>query len=222
MGNSAIWGPVADGLLVVGLTGGIASGKTEVTSRLVDLGAMVVDADQVARDVTVPGTDVFKRLVDEFGPEILGAEGAIDRPSLAEKVFGNESRRQLLNSITHPAIFAEIVGRVQEYGKGLGPGDVPAVVVDAALIVDIGASGVFDLLVVVTSEEKTRVRRLTGKRGMSEEEARARVASQIMDRERIASADIVIENNGSIDELKETVDRVWDEVVLRASFHEHG
>ena len=222
MGNSAIWGPAADGLLVVGLTGGIASGKTEVTSRLVALGAMVVDADQVARDVTVPGTDVFRRLVDEFGPGILGAEGGIDRPALAEKVFGNESRRQLLNSITHPAIFAEIVSQVREHGESLGPEDVPAVVIDAALIVDIGASGMFDFLIVVTAEEKTRVSRLTGKRGMSEEDARGRVASQITDRERIASADIVIENNGSIDELKETVDRVWDEVVRRASFHEYG
>ncbi len=219
MGNSAIWGPAADGLLIVGLTGGIASGKTEVTSRLVALGAMVVDADQVAREVTVPGTEVFRRLVGEFGRGILGAEGGIDRPALAEKVFGNESRRQLLNSITHPAIFAEIVSRVREYGESLGPGDVPVVVVDAALIVDIGASGMFDLLVVVTAEEKTRIRRLTGKRGMCEEDARGRVASQITDRERIDSADIVIENNGSIEELKETVDRVWNEILGARSGH---
>jgi len=215
VGNPAIWGSAADDLLVVGLTGGIASGKTEVTTRLVALGAMVVDADQVARDLTVPGTDVFKRLVDEFGPGILGAEGGIDRQALAEKVFGNESRRQILNSITHPAIFAEIIRQVRVYGENLGPGDVPAVVVDAALIVDIGASGMFDFLIVVTAEEKTRIGRLTGKREMSEEDACGRVASQITDNERIASADTVIVNDGNIDELKETVDRVWDEVVRR-------
>jgi len=213
---SGIWGPAAEGLLIVGLTGGIATGKTEVTSRLISLGAMVVDADRVARDVTLPGTEVYKRIVDEFGPEILDTNGGIDRPALAGKVFGNESRRRLLNSITHPAIFAEIIRRVQEYGERRGPGEVPAVVIDAALIVDVGASGMFDLIIVVTADEETRIRRLTGPRGMSEEDARGRVASQIADSGRLASGDIVIENKGSIDELEETVDSVWDEVARRA------
>lgn len=212
MGNPEIWGSGADELLVIGLTGGIASGKSEVTSRLATLGAMIVDADSVAREVTVPGTDTFERILDEFGPVILDRNGTIDRLELAARVFGDERKRQFLNSVTHPAIFTEIMRKVEEYGQKRKPGDVPAVVVDAALIVDIGASEMFDLLAVVVADEEERVRRLTGTRGMSEDDSRRRVESQIDDSSRIALADIVIDNNGSIEELYRKVDEFWDEV----------
>lgn len=216
MVKPGIWGPAEGGLLIVGLTGGIAAGKTEVTSELRSLGAMVVDADQVARDLTVPGSEVNRKLVENFGPDILDSRGNIDRQALAGKVFGNEKKRQLLNSITHPAIFTEIIRKVQEYSESMEPGNVPAVIIDAALIVDIGVSSMFDLLIVVTADEYTRVGRLTGTREMSEENARRRVASQVSDTKRLSSADLVIENNGTIDELKIAVARAWEDVARRA------
>jgi dephospho-CoA kinase len=216
MGHSEVWGPAGDRLMVVGLTGGIASGKTEVAHELVRLGALVVDADQVAREVTMPGTPVLKGLVDRFGEGILDGSGQLDRAALARLVFGDEEKLRLINSLTHPAIFSEIMKRVTARAESLSPDDVPAAVVDAALIVDVGASSVFDLLLVVTAETELRVARLTDDRGMSEEESRERIASQVPDSKRVEMADLVIENNGTLDELRSRVGEAWRQVELRS------
>lgn len=216
MNRSEIWGPAADRLLIVGLTGGIASGKTEVADELVRLGATVIDADEVTRQVTLPGTDVHRDLVERFGNGILDNEGRVDRTALSRIVFGDESKRQLLNSITHPAIFKTILGDVNRCAEGLGPEDAPVVVIDAALIVDIGVSGIFDLILLVTADDDVRLSRLLDKRGMAEQEARARIASQVPDSKRRENSDIVIENNGIVEQLRSKVQAAWEEICRRS------
>ena len=216
MGHSEVWGPAGERLLIVGLTGGIASGKTEVDRELIHLGALVVDADQVARDVVGCGTPTYRRLLNEFGEGILGADGEIDRAALAGMVFGKPEKLQLINGITHPAIFQKMLRLVSEYAEGLGPEKAPVAVLDAALIVDTGVSGVFDMLIVVTADEGLRVKRLVEMREMDEAEARSRIASQVPDARRVEMADIVIENNGSIEELRHGVSEAWEDIVGRA------
>lgn len=216
MVHSDVWGPASEKLMIVGLTGGIASGKTEVAGELIKLGACVIDADEVAREVTIPGRKAYDQLVQNFGDCILDDSGKIDRAALADIVFTDTGKRKLVNSITHPAIFAEIARRLSDFAEKLEPGDVPAAVVDAALIVDIGASGVFDSLLVVTADEDTRVRRLAAQRGMSESDSRSRIASQVTDTERIKIADFVIENNGSLEQLRRTVRDIWQQIERKA------
>lgn len=216
MGHAEVWGPAGEHLLVVGLTGGIASGKSEVDRELERLGALVIDADAVARDVVEIGTPGHDAVVKAFGDRVLDASGAIDRPALADIIFSDEDSRKLLNSITHPAIFQEMIRRVTEYADNRAPEEVPAVVLDAALIVDTGVTGVFDLLVVVTAGEATRVTRLVETRGMSEAEARGRIASQVSDSRRAKMADLTIINDGTVEELKDRVGDVWEEIGRRA------
>lgn len=216
MGHCEVWGPAGDRLMIVGLTGGIASGKTEAARELERMGALVIDADIVARDVTVPGAVAYLAIEREFGESVLDASRQIDRAALGAIAFADEGKRQLLNSITHPAIFAEIVRRVGEYAECLGGTDVPAVVVDAALIVDVGASSVFDLLLVVTADEECRVERLTGDRGMSERESRDRICAQVPDSQRLEMADLVIENNATLGALRSRVAEAWLEIERRS------
>lgn len=216
MGHSEVWGPAGDSLLVVGLTGGIASGKTEVDKELERLGAFVMDADAVARDVVEPGEPAYHAIVKAFGEDILDDSGAVDRPALAEIIFKDEAKRHVLNGITHPAIFQEMRRRAEAYAENLGPGEVPAVILDAALIVDTGVTGLFDLLVVVTAEEPSRIDRLIETRGMSADEALCRISSQVPDSKRLDMADLVIRNDGSIDELRERVGEAWGEISRRA------
>jgi dephospho-CoA kinase len=216
VGHSDVWGPASEKLMIIGLTGGIASGKTEVAGELLRLGACVIDADEVAHEVILPGRTAYEELVQNFGECILDDSGRIDRSALADILFADAKQRQLVNSITHPAIFSEIMRRVSDYWEKLEPGDVPAVIVDAALIVDIGASGVFDSLLVVTADEDIRVHRLTAQRGMSESDSRSRIASQVTDAERIKIADFVIENNGTLEQLTRTVGDVWEQIQRKA------
>jgi len=213
---SEVWGPAADRLLIVGLTGGIASGKSEVARELERLGATVIDADRVARDVVLPGTDAYKELVEEFGHGILDGDGKIDRAALSRLVFTDDARLNRLNQITHPHIIAGIIGDVNRFAVGLKPNDVPAVIVDAALIVDIGASGVFDLVVVVTADDDVRAVRLVRDRGMSEREARSRIESQVLDCKRIKIADTIVHNNSTMEKLASRVSEVWSEIERRA------
>jgi dephospho-CoA kinase len=216
LNRSEIWGPAADKILIAGLTGGIASGKTEVADELVRLGATVIDADEVTRQVNLPGTPTYKALLEHFGGGVLDEEGMIDRTALSRIVFSDESKRKLLNSITHPEIFRTIIEDVNRYAEGLRPGGVPAVVIDAALIVDVGVSSMFDLIVLVAADEEARLSRLLEMRGMSEEEGRARIASQVPDATRLESADFVIENNGSIEQLRSKVAEAWKEIERRS------
>lgn len=216
MGHTEVWGSAGDRLLIVGLTGGIASGKTEVDRALEGLGATVIDADEVARGVVQPGWPAYEACIKEFGEGILGPDSCLDRAAVAALVFKDEEKRQILNRITHPAIIGEIIRRVDAKARGLGPGDVPAVVVDAALIVDVGASAIFDLLLVVTASEEARRRRMVTDRQMSEDDARGRIASQIPEDARVAMADLVIRNDGTLHQLKDAVARAWEEISSRA------
>jgi dephospho-CoA kinase len=190
-------------MLLIGLTGGIGSGKSAVATRLTELGAIVIDADAIAREVVEPGTDGLAEVVAEFGPEVLTATGELDRPALGRLVFADPQRRQALERIIHPRVrarSAEILSTAPE----------DAVVVnDIPLLVETGQAKNFPLVIVVLAAEDVRVARLLRDRGMSEEDARARIAAQATDEQRREVADIVIVNDGTVDELRVAVDAAW-------------
>ena len=179
----------------IGLTGGIGSGKSTAAARFAELGALVIDADVLAREAVEPGTDGLAAVVAEFGEQVLDANGRLDRPALARLVFGDEAARGRLNAIVHPRVRARAV----ELIAAAPPGTV--VVQDVPLLVETEQAGAYDLVVVVEAPEELRVRRLAADRGMSAEEVRARMASQATDEQRRAVADVVLVNDGTPDDL---------------------
>jgi dephospho-CoA kinase len=187
----------------IGLTGGIGSGKSSAARRFAELGALVVDADLVAREVVEPGTDGLAAVVAEFGPQLLDAGGRLDRPALARIVFADEAARGRLNAILHPRIRARVAERI----AAAPPGTV--VVQDVPLLAETGQAGSFDLVVVVEAPVELRVQRLARDRGMPAEEARARIAAQATDEQRRAIADVVIVNDGTPEDLRARVDEIW-------------
>lgn len=190
-------------MLLIGLTGGIGSGKSAVATRLAELGAVVIDADAIAREVVERGTDGLAEVVAEFGPDVLTATGELDRPALGRLVFGDAQRRQALERIIHPRVrsrSAEILAAAP---------DDAIVVNDIALLVETGQAKNFPLVIVVLAAEDVRVARLVRDRGMTEEDARARIAAQATDEQRREVADIVIVNDGTLDELRVAVDAAW-------------
>jgi dephospho-CoA kinase len=195
----------------VGLTGGIGSGKSEVSRRLAALGAVLVDADAVAREVVEPGTPGLAAVVEEFGEQVLLPTGELDRERLGAIVFADDARRERLNAIVHP-----LVGRrMQELVE-----DTPAdaiVVYDVPLLTENDLAGLYDLVVVVDAPVEEQVRRLTELRGMSEEAARARIAAQATREQRRAIADRVIDNSGTLESLYAQVDDLWADLTRRAA-----
>jgi len=192
-------------MYLIGLTGGIASGKSLVSSRLVELGAVLVDADVLAREVVEPGTPGLAAIAEHFGPGVIAADGSLDRPALGAIIFADPAQREVLNGITHPAVWR----RARELFAA-APKDA-VVVYDVPLLVE-GAKGRqldFDLVVVVNASAETRLHRLMELRGMSREEAGHRLNSQASDTERLAVADVVIDNNGSVDDTLRAVDSLW-------------
>jgi dephospho-CoA kinase len=189
---------------VVGLTGGIGSGKSTVAAMLGALGAFVVDCDALGRQVIEPHGRAYARVVDRFGPDIVRDDGQIDRGALAAIVFRDEKELAALNAISHPAIDAEIADRIADAAPD------QMVVLDMAVLVetDLGA-GQYDTVVVVEAPLEVRLARLA-QRGMSEDDARARIASQASDEQRREVADFVIDNAGDIDALRDEVTEVWD------------
>ncbi|WKN50165.1 dephospho-CoA kinase [Nocardioides sp. Arc9.136] len=183
----------------VGLTGGIASGKSTVSAILAELGAIVIDGDLLAREVVEPGTPGLERVVEAFGPEVLTAEGALDRPALGAVVFADEARRKELEAIVHPLVFERIV----ELEQAAGPEDL--VVHDIPLLAESGRAPTFDAVVVVDVPVETQVERMLGQRGMTREDAEARVRAQATREERLAIATHVIENTGSLEDLRRRV-----------------
>ncbi|MCE0767089.1 dephospho-CoA kinase [Pseudonocardia kujensis] len=190
-------------MLQIGLTGGIGAGKSTVSRRLVELGAVLVDADLIAREVVAKGSEGLARIAEAFGPEVVGPDGEMDRPRVASLVFGDDAKLAVLNGITHPLI----ARRQAELVAAAGPEAV--VVHDAALLVEMGNASRFPLVVVVHTDAEVRVRRLVESRGMSEEDARARIAKQSSDAERLAVADAVLDNDGTEEDLRARVDRLW-------------
>ncbi|OEU98294.1 MULTISPECIES: dephospho-CoA kinase [Streptomyces] len=196
-------------MVKVGLTGGIGSGKSEVARLFAECGAVVVDADRVAREVVEPGTPGLAAVVDAFGAEVLTPEGRLDRPRLAALVFADPERRAALNAIVHP-----LVGeRSAELERAAREADPDAVVVhDVPLLVENGLAPLYDTVVVVDAATETRLDRLVRLRGTDEDEARARMAAQASRAERLAVADIVIDNNGPLAELAPRVREIWHEL----------
>lgn len=196
-------------MLRIGLTGGIGSGKSTVAGLLATRGARIVDADRIAREVVEPGTPGLEAVVAAFGPGVLNCDGALDRPALAAIVFADPTARRRLDAIVHPLVRA----RAAELAAAAPPGAV--VVQDVPLLVETGQAGSFDLVLVVEADLDTRVRRLVG-RGLSEDDARARIAAQATDEQRRAVADVVLDNSGTVEELEAQVDRFWTERVAPA------
>jgi dephospho-CoA kinase len=193
-------------VLRIGLTGGIGSGKSTVAALLTQHGALVVDADRIAREVVEPGTPGLAAVVAEFGEGVLTPEGALDRPALAALVFGDPAARARLDAVVHPLVRS----RAAELVAG-APADA-VVVQDVPLLVETGQASSFDLVLVVEAEVGTRVARLV-ERGLTAEDARARIASQATDEQRRAVADVVLRNDGDREALAVQVDRFWTERV---------
>jgi dephospho-CoA kinase len=189
--------------VLVGLTGGIGAGKSAVASRLASHGAVIIDGDKLAREVVAPGSKGLAEVVAEFGSGVLAADGSLDRPALGKIVFADAGARRRLEAITHPRIRVRTV----ELIMAAPPGSV--VVNDVPLLVEAGLATTFELVVIVVAPRETRIERLTATRGMSREEAESRIAAQATDEQRRAVADVVIENNGTLDDLRERVDKVW-------------
>lgn len=201
-------------MLAVGLSGGIGAGKSTVAELLVARGAVLIDADLVAREVVAPGGPAYGPMIDRFGPGIVSADGSIDRPTVASLVFGDPAALADLNAITHPAIG---VAMVQQKSQYLDTDRI--VVLDIPLLKDVHREMlVLAVVVVVDTPVSIALDRLVSIRGMTRADAEARIASQIDRATRLASADLVVDNSGDHDHLVAEVDRVWDAIeVLRAS-----
>lgn len=192
-------------MLRVGLTGGIASGKSTVSARLAALGAVVVDADRVAREVVEPGSEGLAEVVARFGQGVLAADGSLDRPALGALVFADEGARRDLEAITHPRVAA----RSAELFAA-APADA-VLVHDIPLLVELGRGADYALVVVVDVPEDERVRRMVELRGMDADQARARMAAQATDEQRREAADVLLDNAGTLTELEAAVDALWAE-----------
>ena len=185
----------------VGLSGGVGSGKSTVARLLAEHGAVVIDADAIAREVVEPGTPGFEAVVARFGDRVV-AEGRLDRGALARIVFSDEKARADLNAIVHP-----LVGhRSEELAAAASPDAV--VVYDVPLLVESGLASRYDMVVIVLAAEPVRLGRLAA-RGMAEADARSRIAAQASDDQRVAAADVLIHNDGTLAELAEQVDALW-------------
>jgi dephospho-CoA kinase len=192
----------------VGLTGGVGSGKSTVSALLAERGAIVIDADAIAREVVEPGTAGFDAVVDRFGPGAVAADGALDRPAIAAIVFSDATARADLNAIVHP-----LVGRRSEELMAAAPAGA-IVVYDVPLLVESGIDGGFDVVIVVEADPKTRLARLAG-RGMPVAEAVARMAAQADDATRRAVAHEIISNDSTRESLRHDVDELWQRLVSR-------
>ena len=189
---------------LIGLTGGIGSGKSSVSARLVDRGAVLIDADAIVREVQTPGTAVFDAMVERFGPGIVAPDGTLDRQAVADLVFTDPAALADLNAIVHPAVSEEIATRL---AAEVGTDHV--VVLDVPLLVESGRSDLTALLVVDLHPDLA-VSRLVEHRGFREDDVRARMARQVTREERVALADRVIDNSGTPEDLDRAIDEVWD------------
>ncbi|MCM2512487.1 dephospho-CoA kinase [Streptomyces griseoincarnatus] len=197
-------------MLTVGLTGGIGAGKSEVSRLLVERGAVLIDADRIAREIVEPGTPGLAAVVEAFGEEILAEDGSLDRPRLGALVFSDPDKLATLNSIVHP-----LVGARSRELEEAAPEDA-VVVHDVPLLTENGLARLYDVVIVVDAGTGTQLDRLVRLRGMSEEDARARMAAQATREQRRAVADIVIDNDVPLDALERRVEEVWADLIRRA------
>ncbi|HEX9823308.1 MAG TPA: dephospho-CoA kinase [Actinomycetota bacterium] len=198
-------------MILVGLTGGIGSGKSTVAGMFGSRGAVIADADQLARAAIAPGSPGHHIVAERFGQDVLTSDGSIDRDALARVVFADPQARRDLETITHPEVFRLLAELVDEHRES---DDV--VVFDAALLVETGFADACDVVVVVAAPADLRIRRVV-ERGMDEEEAKRRIAAQVSDEEREAHADVVITNDGDLDALERRVDELWRDLRERSA-----
>ncbi|MEW2067487.1 dephospho-CoA kinase [Streptomyces sp. NPDC007346] len=198
-------------MLKVGLTGGIGAGKSEVSRRFVEYGAVLIDSDLIARQVVEPGTPGLAAVVEEFGPDILAADGTLDRPALGAIVFADPDRRAALNAIIHPLVGARAAELEREAAADA------VVVHDVPLLAENALAPFYDLVVVVDASPETQLDRLVNLRGMTESDARARMAAQATREERLAVADLTVDNDGPLEALESQVRGVWEELLRRAA-----
>ncbi|MFZ8757590.1 dephospho-CoA kinase [Microbacterium sp. HMH0099] len=194
---------------LLALTGGIASGKSTISAMLAAHGAVVVDADAIVRDVQAAGSPVLRSIAEEFGAEVLRPDGSLDRPALGARVFGHPERLAALNALVHPAVRAESARR---FAAAFAEDPAAVVVYDVPLLAEARSGDAWDLVVVVHAPAEVRARRLVEGRGMTEDEARSRIASQASDEERLALADVVIDTDGTMDATRRQVDELWARV----------
>lgn len=197
-------------MTTVGLTGGIGSGKSEVARLLAEHGAVVVDADVLAREALAPGSEGAARVAAELGPDVLAADGSIDRARLADVVFSDPDKLAWLNSVVHPYVRR----RSAEIEAAAPPDSV--VVHDVPLLVENRLEGSYDVVVVVDASPQTQLARLSSSRGMAADDVRARMAAQVGRAERNAAADVVVDNDGDLGQLRDQVGRLWEQVRRRA------
>ncbi|MER7715901.1 dephospho-CoA kinase [Streptomyces flaveolus] len=197
-------------MLTVGLTGGIGAGKSEVSRLLVECGAVLIDADRIAREVVAPGTPGLAAVVEAFGADVLAGDGSLDRPKLGSIVFADPEKLAALNAIVHPLVGA----RSRELEQSAAEDAV--VVHDVPLLTENGLAPLYDVVVVVDADPATQLDRLVRLRGMAEQDARARMAAQATREQRREIADVVIDNDVPLEELRHRVKEVWAELARRA------
>jgi len=196
-------------MVLIALTGGIASGKSTIARRLAERGAVVVDADQIVRDVQAPGTPVLAAIAETFGAEVIAADGSLDRAALGAKVFGDAEQLARLNAIVHPAVRAESQRRFDE---AMSADPATVVVYDVPLLVEARVDDPWDLIVVAHAPVEERKRRLVEIRGMHEQAAQARIDAQVSDERRLAIADVVIDTSGALGETLAQTDELWERI----------
>ncbi|MEV0599180.1 dephospho-CoA kinase [Streptomyces sp. NPDC050315] len=196
-------------MVKVGLTGGIGAGKSEVSRLLASYGAVIVDADKIAREVVEPGTPGLAAVVEAFGTDVLTPDGTLDRPKLGALVFADPDRLKALNAIVHPLVGA----RSAELEAAAGQDAV--VVHDVPLLTENGLAPLYDTVVVVDAAPETQLRRLVALRGMTEDEAKARMSAQATREQRLAIADLVIDNDGPLEALEPQVREIWERLRAR-------
>ena len=202
-------------MLRVGLTGGIGSGKSEVARRLVARGAVLIDADVAAREVVVPGSRGLKRIVAAFGDDVLSPDGSLDRARLGGIVFGDPELRAKLNAIVHPLVREWMAAAERTAVQAAGPPG-PVIVHDVPLLAESRGKGGFDLVLVVDVPPELQIERLVSQRGMTPDQAGARMNAQASRERRLEVADIVIDNSGSLADLDRRLAAVWADLQRRA------
>jgi dephospho-CoA kinase len=194
---------------IIGLTGNIASGKTEVAKIFKELGAKIIDADRIAREVVEPGQRAWQEIVEEFGRDILQSDGSIDRKKLGGIVFNDDEKREQLNRITHPRIMTKIIEAVDKYKKE----NVKLVIIEAALIVERGGLlSLIDGLIVVSTDQETQIKRIMTRDRLQRDEALSRIKSQLPMPEKTKHATYIIDNSGSLRETRKQVKEIWEKL----------
>lgn len=197
---------------LIALSGGIASGKSTIAHRLCELGAYHVDADQLARDAVAPGSTGLAKIRSRFGAQVIAADGSLDREALAQQIFADDAARADLNAIVHPEVRRLAAARI----AGIAEADPRAIIIyEVPLLVEAGVALAWDRVVIAEAPEATRVERMVRLRGMSEAEARARIAAQAADDERRAVADVIIDTGKSLEHTYAQVDAFWRELSAR-------